>query len=200
MEQSEVFRQVAHLHVANINKGFLSSLGAPFLRLLYEAIDAEPSAVLVTEEKDGQIVGFVAGSVGMGRIYRRLLARAPRLCLALLPALASPTKVRKILELALRGSHNEKNQVARPNAELLSIAVAPSARGTGCADRLYVRLCDRFSEGGVKEFCIVVGEALGPAHKFYRRMGAREIGHVEVHRGEKSVLYLQRVLESGAEK
>jgi ribosomal protein S18 acetylase RimI-like enzyme len=191
MLSKEAYRQVASLHADSIHLGFLSSLGTPFLALLYEAIDVEPSAVLLIEENQGRIIGFVSGARGMRPIYRRLLARWPRLAVALLPALASPRKLRKILEILFLGRKHGASQPARPEAELLSIAVAPEARGTGCAERLYHALCRHFAAEGVPRFCVVVGDALTPAHRFYTRMGAEVIGKVEVHKGEGSVLYSQ---------
>ena len=79
------YEQVADLHAKAIGQGFLSSLGTSFLVLLYKAIDESPKAFLIVEEEDGQVVGFVSGGLGMGPIYRRLLAHPVRLALAILP-------------------------------------------------------------------------------------------------------------------
>ena len=78
-----------------------------------------------------------------------------------------------------------------PSAELLSIAVAPHARGSGVAERLYRRLEEHFAGRGLSAFRITVGDSLAPAHRYYRRMGAVPAGRVEVHAGEGSVVYVQ---------
>lgn len=185
------YRAVAKLHADNIDQGFLTTLGIPFLALLYEAIDSCESGVLFTEERGGQVVGFVAGADGMGRIYRSLLRRWWRVAVSLLPALFSPTKVRKIAEILLHGQKSiSGNQM--PRAELLSIAIEPACRGQGIAQKLYLQLLNHFKSQGITEFRIVVGDQLAAAHKFYAGMGAERMSVLEVHAGQKSVLYAQR--------
>jgi ribosomal protein S18 acetylase RimI-like enzyme len=189
MHDREVYRQVAQLHVANIDQGFLSSLGTSFLALLYEAIDTNESSVLLVARDGGRVVGFVAGTLGMLPIYRQLLRRAPRLAWALLPALLSPRKLLKIAEIVFIG---KKTQTIAdlPDAELLSIVVDPAERGKGHADQLYGALIAAFAQRGLSRFRIVVGTSLHTAHRFYARQGAQAVGQVEVHAGQVSVMYV----------
>jgi ribosomal protein S18 acetylase RimI-like enzyme len=189
MQTRDDYRQVARLHASNIDQGFLSTLGTPFLALLYEAIDAEDSSVLLVAREGPKVVGFVAGALGMRPIYAQLLRRFPRLALALLPAMLSPRKLRRIAELVFVG---KKAQLmpGLPDAELLSIAVDPAYRGQGHAARLYQELAAQFGARGLSRFRIVVGSSLGPAHKFYVRQGARPVGEFEVHAGQRSVMYV----------
>ena len=85
MDAAERYRQVAALHAGNIDQGFLATLGIPFLSMMYRAIDEAPGSVLLTEEQNGRVVGFVSGGDGMGAIYRRMLRHPLRLGLSLLP-------------------------------------------------------------------------------------------------------------------
>jgi ribosomal protein S18 acetylase RimI-like enzyme len=188
MHSPEVYQQVARLHADNIDQGFLSSLGVSFLALLYEAIDANASSVLLLARHEGKVVGFVTGAEGMGSIYRELLRRWPRLALALLPALLSPRKVWKIAEIVFMG-RKAQPLPNLPQAELLSIAVDPGQRGLGYAAALYAGLVQHFRERHVDGFRIVVGDSLAPAHRFYQRMGATPVGRIEVHKGQSSVMY-----------
>ena len=87
------YRQVGHLHATCINRGFLATLGEPFLALLYQAIDNDKRSVLLVEERDGEVLGFVSGGQGMGSIYKQLLRKPWALMLALMPVLLSPKKV-----------------------------------------------------------------------------------------------------------
>ena len=80
-----------------------------------------------------------------------------------------------------------------PDAELLSLAVAPEWRGKAVADNLYARLVEAFRGQGVGSFRIIVGVALAPAHRFSQCMGAVPAGEVEVHVGESSTVYAHRV-------
>ena len=192
MTPAERYRQVAVLHAANIDQGFLATLGVPFLALMYRALDEAEESVLLTEEQGGRVVGFVSGGEGMGAIYRRMLRYPVRLGLSLLPSLMRPKRLKRILEI-LRYGVSATDGHDLPNAELLSIAVDASVRGTGVAERLYRRLQAHFSERGVGAFRIVVGDSLAPAHRYYRKMGAKPAGRIEVHAGEGSVVYLQEV-------
>lgn len=192
MTPCERYRQVARLHVRCLDQGFLATLGEGFLALMYEAIDAAEGAILITEDGGGQVTGFITGGSGMGPIYRRMLRSPVRLFLALAPALLRPAKVRRILEI-LRYSGDSTLPAGIPESELLSLAVAPECRGQGVADRLYGRLLEDFRSRGVEAFRIIVGAPLAPAHRFYRRMGAIEAGGIEVHDGEKSTVYVQRI-------
>lgn len=189
MQSLSRYRQVARIHAGSIDQGFLATLGIPFLSLMYQAIDEAASSVLITDEVDGVVRGFVAGGVGMGPIYWRMMCYPFRLALALLPSVIRPRRVKRMLEVL---SYERGRAVVEdlPSAELLSIAVDPAWRGTGVAESLYARLRSHFADKGVSRFRIVVGEALEPAHRFYRRMGAHPAGSIEVHRGVGSVIYV----------
>ena len=193
MVKTDVYRQIAELHIANINQGFLAALGIGFLSLMYRAIDEARGSVLLFEERDGCIVGFVAATVGMTPIYKRMLCSPFRLGLTLLPNLLRPRRLFRIFEI-LRysrpvGSQND----GLPMAELLSIAVDREFRRQQIAECLYRRLCDHFKTIGILSFKITVGSSLEPAHRFYRQMGAEPVGTVEVHRGERSTIYCHQL-------
>lgn len=195
MSAAPSYRQVARLHAEGINQGFLSTLGERFLALLYEAMDRAPASVLLTHEEEGRVVGFVSGSHGLGAVYKALLRRPFRLAGALWPVLLSPAKLWRILEI-LRHSAGSEATRELPRAELVSIVVAPDWRGRQVAERLYRRLEAHFAAEGTPSFKIVVGEALAPAHRFYRRMGAVPAAEVTVHGGAKSVVYVHHIVTS----
>jgi ribosomal protein S18 acetylase RimI-like enzyme len=186
--KANLYREVARIHAAGINQGFLHTLGESFLALLYEAIDSDPSSALFIEQEDGKVVGFVTGGRGMGTIYRQMFKRWPRLLLTLLPTLLNVAKLKRVLEVVWY-SRQQKPVPGCPDAELLSIAVLESARGRGTAQRLYQELVARFLEEGEVGFCIVVGQSLAPAHRFYQRLGAVPMAQVAVHHGQISTLY-----------
>lgn len=189
------YRRVAQLHAENIDQGFLSTLGPRFLSLLYRAIDESPDSVLIVTREGVQVVGFVAGTLDMGQVYRRLLRHWLSLGLSLAPSLLIPTRLWRIIEILqhTRGEGGHTQGMTLPAAELLSIAVDPSFRGRGHAERLYAELSAYFAERGLAEFKIVVGAALAPAHRFYRRMGAVPVAEIEVHQGVASTVYVQEM-------
>jgi lipopolysaccharide/colanic/teichoic acid biosynthesis glycosyltransferase/ribosomal protein S18 acetylase RimI-like enzyme len=185
-------RQVAALHAACIDQGFLATLGPRFLTVLYRAIDACPAAILIVEKSGDRVTGFVAGGGGMSPVYRQMIRLWPALIPALLPVLFQPRKVLGIIEILRRRDGGAQN-ADLPRHELFRIAVAPEARGSGTADRLYRALCDHFRENAVPAFRIVVGDALIPAHRFYKRMGATPTGSVHLHGDASSTVYVQTV-------
>ncbi len=192
----EAYREIAALHMAGISKGFLPSLGAPFLEVLYMAITADPnSTVFVARDPNGHVVGFVSGGLGMGSIYRQMLRRWPALLRALAPTMLNPLKMARVAEV-LWFSSARKGTPESPKAELYSIVVAEAARGTGTAKNLYAALTSYFANQGVADFRIIVGDALGAAHHFYRKMGAVPVARVSVHRGSESIVYRQDVSSS----
>jgi len=193
--KAALYKAVARMHAQSINQGFLPTLGERFLALLYEAIDADPNCALFVEQIDGKVVGFVTGGRGMGSTYRQMLKRWPRLALALLPVLFQPAKLKRVLEIVLF-SRKQKPVPGCPRAELFSIAVADTVRGQGVAQRLYAQLAEWFRQDGEAAFCIVVGERLAPAHRFYQRMGARPMAQISVHEGQASTLYRHDLLTS----
>src|SRR5690606_4122196 len=128
------YLQVGRLHVRCLDRGFLATLGEGFLSLMYEAMDRADGVTLITEERDGRVVGFITGGTGLGPIYKRMLRSPVRLGLALAPALVRPAKVRRIIEI-LRYSGDAALPDGVPEAELLSLAVTPEAEARAWRSR-----------------------------------------------------------------
>ena len=186
------YREIAKLHVNYINKGFLASLGIPFLTLLYEAIDKDSESVLIVERVDRVIVGFVAGTSGLGRLYKQLLFHPLQLIYSLKTSLLSPSKIYKIIEIFLI-SKDDNSSVDIPKQELLSIVVNPIYQGGGHAENLFNALCSHFREKGASSFSIVVGSNLDRAHAFYTKMGSIPVKEIQVHKGADSVVYVKEL-------
>ena len=187
---SSDYRAVASLHCDYINQSFLATLGVPFLSLLYEAIDKDSESILIVERVDHSVVGFVAGTRELGRIYKQLLFKPLRLIYALKSCLLSPSKMFKIIELLLI-SKNSNISSDIPKQELLSIVVNPAYQGRGHAENLFNALCSHFREEGASSFSIVVGSNLDRAHAFYTKMGSIPVKKIQVHKGTDSVVYVK---------
>ena len=194
MQDLETLRQVARLHVENLDQGFLASLGSSFLTIMYQAIDECDSSVLLVERDESGVNGFVSGTESMGGIYYGMLRHWPRLVTSLLPSILNPMKVWRILEIIFY-SRRKKTNHCLPYFELLSIAVDPDHRGQGAAERLYRALIDHCVSREAVAFKITVGERLLRAHRFYKKMGAVAVGEVSVHGGERSILYVQSIID-----
>lgn len=190
--EQRIYRQVAQLHIDCIDQGFLSQLGPDFLTLMYECLDDDPGALLLTCEREGQVVGFVTAARSLGGVYQRMLRRGWRLVQSLAPSLTRPRRILRILEIVRYGAA-QPGDGGLPRTELLSLAVASGWRGKGCAEELYRGLERELAARGEAAFKIVVGAPLTPAHRFYRRMGAEPAAEIQLHRGETSTVYVHTI-------
>jgi len=182
----QVYKDVAKLHIQNLDQGFLGQLGVTFLSEMYRAIDRSDDNTLIVDIIDNQSVGFVTGGRSMGSIYKAMFPRIWVWGVPLGLRLLSPKRLMRVLDILRYDGDKVDDDVS---AELFSIAVAPTARGQGVAPRLYEGLIAYFRDIGEPAFRIIVGDALAPAHGFYTKMGAKAVGQIEVHKGEGSVLY-----------
>ena len=192
MADQDIFRQVARIHIESISQGFLTTLGENFLTLLYQAIDECDSSVLLIEEDEERVIGFVAGAAHMRPIYKQLLRRFPRLLVTLIPIIIKPGKIWRIIEL-FSYNRNTPTFVGHMGHELISIAVLQKNMRQGTAQRLYGRLATYFYALGAPSFHIVVGASLKPAHGLYKRMGAKPMIEISVHDQEKSIIFLHEL-------
>ena len=128
-------RAVADLHLNGIDTGFLSSLGAGFLKQIYKALPNCSSGFgYVWEDPDGTVMGFVACAESTGRLYKQSLRRRGLLMMLPLLRFMFRWSVIKRLWQTLRYPADVGDDV--PAAELLSIAVDGSMRGRGVGKQL----------------------------------------------------------------
>ena len=179
---------IAKLHVKFINQGFLSTLGIPFLSLLYEAIDKDSGSILLIIKNDLNIIGFVSGTSNLKKVYQQLLLQPLRLFCSLKSCFFSPSKIYKIIEILLI-IRNNSSSVDLPKQELLSIVVDSKCQGKRYAETLFKDLCGYFKEKGASSFIIVVGSDLSRASAFYTKMGAVPVKEIQVHKGGSSMVF-----------
>jgi ribosomal protein S18 acetylase RimI-like enzyme len=183
---------MARLHADGMPDAFLPTLGRPFMARLYRAIAADPDAVaLVAEGVDG-VVGFAAGVTSVGAFYRRFArGHGPAAALAAAPRLVRPRVARRLLETARYPAQGDPGNGRLPDAELLSIAVDPAWRTGGTGRALADGVLAGLAARGVSELKVVVGAANQGANHFYAKVGFREAGHVTVHQGTPSKVWIR---------
>jgi ribosomal protein S18 acetylase RimI-like enzyme len=191
-QEKVAYQTAARLHCDFITEGFLATLGVPFLTLLYRSIDNDNDSVFLVEEVDGEIVGFVTGASGLGRIYRALLLQPHRLLFALKECFISPLKIYKIIEILVFSIKN-RSLIQLPKEELLSIVVHGDYHGNGIAEKLFRSLCAQFASKGAERFKITVGGDLERAHAFYKKMGCTPFVELQVHAGVTSIVYIKEL-------
>ena len=179
----------ARLHREGIATGFLSSLGLPFLRELYRAIPACPMGFgHVWAEGGRSVVGFVACAERTGRLYKQaLLRRGPFLLLAASRLLVRPGAVRRMAQ-TLR--YPAALPPDLPGSEVLSIAVAPQARGRGVGRALIRAALAQFAARGCAAARVAVWDRNEAANAFYRRCGFT-LAHTRMHHGRGMNLYVR---------
>jgi glycosyltransferase involved in cell wall biosynthesis/ribosomal protein S18 acetylase RimI-like enzyme len=182
---------MARLHADGMPEAFLPTLGPRFLARLYRALAADPDAVaLVAEGVDG-VVGFAAGVPSVGGFYRRFArGHGPAAALAAAPRLVRPTVARRLLETVRYPAAGNGNGPL-PDAELLSIAVAPGWRAGGTGRALADGVLDGLAGRGVDDIKVVVGAANQGANRFYAKVGFRDAGQLTVHQGTPSNVWIR---------
>jgi len=178
---------LAALHSSSIVQGFLPKLGTRFMRHLYAALVQWDGAVVVVADDGHGPVGFVAGVHDTGEFYRYFVRRyGPRAGLAAVPHLLKSGNLRRAWE-----TWTYRDAAEDPTAELLSMAVAPAARGQGLSKRLGEEFLNKLRSAGVKRIKVVVGADNTIAISAYRKLGFRDLSSVEVHAGEPSVVLIR---------
>jgi ribosomal protein S18 acetylase RimI-like enzyme len=181
----------ASLHAQLISEGFLASLGSRFLGRLYGRIVRTEGSFLLVAEADGSVIGFIAGSVAVGRLYRSFLVRD-----GVAAALSAPVRLLgalpRVLETLRHGSAHDGGD----GGELLAVAVDPRWRARHVGRQLVAGFLDELDRRGVSSAHVVVGSSNATAIAMYRRAGFSPARTFEMHRGTQSVL-MQRGVAPG---
>ena len=180
---------LARLHRESLPDAFLPSLGDGFLRRLYRALASDREAVALVAEGGDGVVGFATGVPSVRRFYRRFYLRhGLQALLAASPRLLRREVVRRVRETA----HYPALPGAIPDAELLSIAVAPAFRAVGVGRVLAANIVDGLARRGAGEVKVVVGADNEQANRFYAKIGFSQRDSIQVHDGRASNVWVIR--------
>jgi glycosyltransferase involved in cell wall biosynthesis/ribosomal protein S18 acetylase RimI-like enzyme len=182
---------MARLHADGMPDAFLPALGHGFLTRLYRALVADAQSIALVADSGGEVVGFATGVVSVRDFYRRFARQhGPAAAAATAPRLVRPSVLRRVLETArYPSSSTEAGEL--PDAELLSIAVTPANRTGGTGRALADGVLLGLSELGARDIKVVVGAANHGANRFYARVGFRPAGHLSVHQGTPSNVWIR---------
>jgi glycosyltransferase involved in cell wall biosynthesis/ribosomal protein S18 acetylase RimI-like enzyme len=182
-------RALARLHMSEIATGFLPTLGEGFLRVLYEALTTWSDAVVLVYDDGAGPAGFVAGVADTGALYKHFIRRfGLKAGMLAIHRLVRPSVLKRAWESMRYGV----GEAADVPAELLSMVVAPRARGRHLSVELGTEMLERLSDGGADAVRVVVGSSNAPALGAYHRMGFVDHDHIEIHAGESSEVLLWR--------
>jgi ribosomal protein S18 acetylase RimI-like enzyme len=172
----------ADLHAEQINEGFLAFLGPRFLRKLYRRLTLAPDSFVLVVEDGGTVVGFLAGSTDVAGLYRAFVWRDGA-GVALTCGGRLIRSWRRALETLRHGSGD-----VGAGAELLAVAVHPSARGKGVGGLLVegflTEILRRHEDAGH----VVVAASNAAAIALYGRAGFQTAQRIEMHSGTQSLV------------
>lgn len=179
---------IVRLHREYISWGFLSSLGGQILNLIYGSLTEFPGGRMIIGINKGEVIGFVIGVTDVPSFYmsflRKNFLKASRLLITKFMNFSTLRKAMETLFYPLRDSS------VLPKAELLAIAVEQCYQGKGVARLLLEELKVQFSNIGIDSFKTSVGAKNWRSYRFFEKMGFRQAGYLEIHKGETSKIYV----------
>jgi ribosomal protein S18 acetylase RimI-like enzyme len=173
---------VAALHAGQISEGFLASLGPRFLRKLYRRVTLVPDSFVLVVEQAGTTVGFLAGSTDVAGLYKEFVWRD-----GVAAALTCGGRLIRSLGRAVE-TFRHGSGGAGEGAELLAIAVDPSARGKGAGTLLVEGFLAEILRQRQNAAHVVVGADNATAIELYGRAGFRTVQQFEMHPGTESLV------------
>jgi ribosomal protein S18 acetylase RimI-like enzyme len=184
----EHVKAVARLHCQGISSGFISSLGERFGTILYESMAQSEEGFGYVMTHGGRVAGFAAFSSNLGRLYRNiLLRRGVRLTSLIAGRLLRWDQVVRVWQTLRYPQRMETLDL--PEAELVSIAVAPGMRRLGLAKLLIQRGLAEGRKRGIEKIKVMVGASNEPANRMYQQCGFNWVAQIDSH-GTPSNIYM----------
>jgi ribosomal protein S18 acetylase RimI-like enzyme len=181
-------QEVAELHIKGINTGFISSLGIDFVTVLYEAIANSKDNFGLIARQNNRVLGFVAFTANLDKLYKSIiLKKGWRFVLLLAGKMFCLKRIKKVLETLFYPRRIRKMNL--PDAEILSIVIAPESRKKGLAIRLIKKGLAECTKRKIKKIKVLVGAGNEPANKLYLTCGFELVGQIDSH-GVLSNIYV----------
>jgi ribosomal protein S18 acetylase RimI-like enzyme len=162
--------EVAQLHCALL-PGLLTDFGPAVIRYFYTtALELAGTGAWVVTDDDTRVQGFVLVTDRGSTLYSRIFARSPFMGMMRLAGagLVRPAAVFRTASWFLKD--NPPGQAA-DTPELVYIAVARAAQGTGAGRLLFAQARDSFRNKGCAQFQLSVGADDAAVQRFYEKMG-----------------------------
>ncbi len=176
---------MAALHCRQIPWGLLSQLGPEFVVTFYAALIRSTLGFAFVAEDENQLMGFASGVMHWRKFYREFLRGH-----ALQAARALMLGVRHGRWWRLFETTRYAASRALPPAELVSIAVEPTARASGIGAELVGCILKEFAARRAQWVRVTAGDTNSAANRLYAKMGFRLHSRVEIHPGESAAIYV----------
>ena len=181
----DLYRQIARMHAQAIHHGVLPQLGLPFLSAVYTGVTDTNCGFVFVARDDRMVLGFIAGSTNMHRMYAEVFLKYGWLLLKSagvnLLKIELWKKAWNVVSYPLR---QEKTHLAGNvgGSELLAIAVHEDQRRAGLGGLLIQafenELMDRC---GRTSYTVATNKAEVASNYFYRKKGFQPIGIIPHH-------------------
>jgi ribosomal protein S18 acetylase RimI-like enzyme len=181
--------QAAHLHIEGIPTGFISSLGREFVAALYETIAEDKNSFGFIAVEDDKVLGFVAFSINLSKLYKYvILKKCFKFAFILARKMMSVQAIKKVW--ANLFYPKKMKDMALPDAELLSIAIAIEGRGRGIAKQLVDAGFEECRKRGIDKVKVLVAVDNEAANKLYKKCEFKLITQIDSH-GILSNIYVR---------
>jgi len=185
-------KAIAQLHIQSISAGFISSLGAGFVTALYEAIAEDENSFGFVAVEDDKVLGFVAFSTNLSKLYKYVaLKKSFKFGFILARKMLSIQNIKKVWANIFYPK--KMKQMNLPDAELLSIVVAPEGRGKGIAKQLTEAGFEECKKRDIDKVKVLVAADNEPANRLYQKSGFKLATQLQSH-GVMSNVYVKEVI------
>lgn len=184
--EKQIVREIAKVHMTTFPNFFLTFMGEGFLRQLYSGYCShQESGLLVAEDGNGNVLGFLAYSANMSDFYRELLRKRliPFAWYSFLAFLRKPSIFLRLLRAFLKPGESRRDNAY---VELASIGVRPDCKKGGIGSQLIDELkkCTDF-----RKFAYITletdAENNDAANRFYQKNGFELVRGYETPEGRK---------------
>ena len=167
----DIFESIAKIHMSQLKyTDVLSSSGIRIIKHFYQTVSASDSTILLTEQSDGSVTGFVYGCIGKQTPVSGFLKEN------FLRIVITPSAFIQILKSILnRLIYRNKYSWAN---ELVYIAVDKKYGGRGIATKLIQRLEEELTNRKITEYYLQVF-AHNPAVHLYRKLNFQIVGTIK---------------------
>jgi GNAT superfamily N-acetyltransferase len=165
------------VHAAAFQGFFLAELGERFLTAYYRTVLDYSAGVFLVAEREGRVVGFVAGFLRPAEFYQMMSDRKWRFVVpALLGIARRPGLLVRIIRRSKRVLSGKASDAPRAATacELSSVAVDPRTGGKGVGKKLVHKFMEDAAAIGAHEvFLTTDAEGNDAVNRFYLNLGFR---------------------------
>jgi ribosomal protein S18 acetylase RimI-like enzyme len=178
---------IAQIHSSSLPHTFLARLGCGFLTTLYRAMLDDPHTIVIVNEMNGAVRGFIAVTTESDTFFRRILCkRGGQLLYRMgVQSIRHPSLIKNAFQTVLYG---KESKVARAPSELLAIAMQDSYRGKGRGRQLLLYALKELRARKIRNLKVMVGADNAGANAFYMKNGFQFAKSIVLY-GEKRNIY-----------